>query len=58
MKSLKTAPQILEHYTTWYYYWRQIKEILKAMRCYAKYKSDVAYEKWFQTALKMLEERI
>lgn len=56
MKSLKTASQILEHYLG--YRLSDIglleESILKAMRFYSKYKSDIAYEKWFQTALKML----
>lgn len=58
MKPLKTAPQILEHYVKidWeeLQFWLALQdEILKAMRSYAKYKSDIAYEKWFQTALKL-----
>ena len=49
MEKLRTAPQFLEHYYTgkkW--------DILKAMRSYAEHKSDLAYEKWYQTAIKQL----
>lgn len=56
MKPLKTAPQILEHYYT---YGMSLKygkiQILKAMRCYSKYKSDIAYEKGYQTAINQMK---
>ena len=55
---LATAPQILEHYLykkfKCYPNVNQIQACVEAMRSYAKYKSDKAYEEWFQTALKML----
>lgn len=61
-KQLKTAPQFLEHYAPYIedYCWKyglQISCVLKAMRLYTKYKSDIAYEKWFQSCLKQLWEK-
>lgn len=55
MKSLRTAPQILEHYLGYTGIWDYTDSILKAMRHYSKYKSDIAYEKGYQEALKQLK---
>lgn len=58
MKTLKTAPQILEHYLykkfKCYPNVNQIQACVEAMRSYAKYKSDKAYELGYQEALKQL----
>lgn len=55
MKPLRTAPQILEHYSEWQI-WRVEKEqAIKAMRVYAKYKSDIAYEKGYQAAINQMK---
>ena len=43
MKTLRTAPQILEHYHAMFPLYKR-DEILKAMRLYARIKSDKAYE--------------
>lgn len=63
MKSLKTASQILKHYVWWsYYVWWSLgidsqdrENILKAMIVYAKYKSDLAYEKGYQVAINQMK---
>jgi|DEB19_MinimDraft_3_1074340.scaffolds.fasta_scaffold42258_2 hypothetical protein len=51
MKTLRTAPQILEHYSL---HCATDDYMLKAMRHYARVKSDKAYELGYQTALKQL----
>lgn len=57
MKTLRTAPQILEHYLG--YRLSDIglleESILKAMRHYARVKSDKAYEEWYQTAINQMK---
>jgi len=56
---MKTAPQILEHYLykkfKCYPNVNQIQACVEAMRSYAKYKSDKAYELGYQEALKQLK---
>jgi len=56
---LSTAPQILEHYLQRAWILDcvpdcEVEAILKAMRRYARVKSDIAYELGYQTALKQL----
>ncbi len=60
MKPLKTAPQILEHHAPFiedYCYKHELPYdcVLKAMRTYAKYKSYIAYEKWYQEAINQMK---
>lgn len=58
MKPLKTAPQILEYYTAisnWVLWWSKYTAILKAMRHYARVKSDKAYELWYKTAINQMK---
>lgn len=57
MKSLKTASQILKHYVWWSLGIdsQDRENILKAMRVYAKYKSDLAYEKGYQVAINQMK---
>lgn len=47
MKPLKTATKILREYIPAYLISDE-KYLLKAMRAYSKYKSDIAYEKWYR----------
>lgn len=51
MKTLKTAPQILEHYFPDLdrFYLDEQEGILKAMRHYARVKSEKAYEEAYQS---------
>lgn len=50
--NLRTATKILREYIPAYLISDE-KYLLKAMRHYSRLKSDIAYEKWFQTALKL-----
>lgn len=64
MKTLRTAPQFLEHYLpvnnvekliSKYTYRGFYPQILKAMREYAKYQVERQYEKLYQEAKKNVE---
>lgn len=55
MKTLRTAPQILEHYANWQIFRIDYDNVLKAMRHYARVKSDKAYEEWYQTAINQMK---
>ena len=55
MKKLRTAPQILENYCSDMNLFNYQECMIKAMRCYAKYKSDIAYEKGYQTAINQMK---
>lgn len=52
---LKTAPQILEHYIGYIGIGDYTDNILKAMRHYARVKSDKAYELGYQTAINQMK---
>jgi|GEM_PF-3338032 len=52
---LKTASQFLEHYYKDSYFLDNYEDFLKAMRHYARVKSDIAYEKGYQTAINQMK---
>ncbi len=52
---MKTAPQILEHYFWFAINWKEVDPMLKAMRHYARVKSEKAYEEWYKTAINQMK---